>query len=116
MVRLLLLQCGDSLCLCSPGAEGIILPERLFKKNNKSSICPECPVSMVTEACIVYFSALSSVCIFFIGLCLRLFFLLYTETYKDTQFHLLLFTFFGATKNAQFMIYNDLQRTGLNHE
>lgn len=41
-------------------AEGIIQPRRLF---NKSSICPQWPVSMETEAFIVLFPALSrSVC------------------------------------------------------
>lgn len=66
--RVRLMQSGDSLCLCSQGAQGITLPARLF---NKSSICPECPVAMVTEAYIVYFSALFSLCVFSIGLCLR---------------------------------------------
>lgn len=57
VVRLLLLRHGDSLPLRSQGAEGIILPGGF---SDKSSICPECLVSMVTEACIVCFSALSS--------------------------------------------------------
>uniref|UniRef100_A0A3Q3WBK5 Uncharacterized protein n=1 Tax=Mola mola TaxID=94237 RepID=A0A3Q3WBK5_MOLML len=51
------LRHGDSLPLRCQGAEGIILPGGF---SDKSSICPECLVSMVTEACIVCFSALSS--------------------------------------------------------